>query len=78
MKKTYIILFILFCFSCEDDITNNTPTFQALVNGSNEWIAENYTVSIVIYTRTGSSKAALTDIRSYTRNCKEGDSLRQK
>ena len=46
MKKIYVILFILFCFSCEDDITNNTPTFQALVNGSNEWIAENYTVSI--------------------------------
>ena len=46
MKKLYIILLIFFSFSCEDDISNNTPTFQALVNGSNEWIAENYTVSI--------------------------------
>ena len=46
MKKLYIILLIFFSFSCEDDISNNTPAFQALVNGSNEWIAENYTVSI--------------------------------
>ena len=46
MKKIYIIIFILFCFSCEDDITNNTPAFQALVNGGNEWNAENYTLSI--------------------------------
>ena len=46
MKKIFIIILVLFSFSCEDDLTNNTPAFQALVNGSNEWIAENYSVSI--------------------------------
>ena len=46
MKKIFLILLIIFSFSCEDDLTNNTPAFQALVNGNNEWAAENYTVTI--------------------------------
>tara|TARA_B100001287_G_scaffold196769_1_gene166436 strand:+ start:50 stop:523 length:474 start_codon:yes stop_codon:yes gene_type:complete len=46
MKKIFIILLILILFSCEDNLTNNTPAFQALLNGNNEWIAENYTVTI--------------------------------
>tara|TARA_B100000900_G_C20222580_1_gene570488 strand:- start:119 stop:592 length:474 start_codon:yes stop_codon:yes gene_type:complete len=46
MKKIFIILLILISFSCEDNLTNNIPAFQALLNGNNEWIAENYTVTI--------------------------------
>ena len=46
MKKIYLILLVLFSFNCEDDITDNTPAFQALVNGNNQWIAENYTATI--------------------------------
>ena len=46
MKKLYIILLKFYTIRCKDYISNNTPAFQALVNGSNEWIAENYTVSI--------------------------------
>ena len=46
MKKIFLILSIIFSFSCEEDLTDNTPAFQALVNGNNEWTAENYTVTI--------------------------------
>ena len=46
MKKIFLIILVLFSFNCEDDISNNTPAFQALVNGNNQWIAENYSVTI--------------------------------
>ena len=46
MKKIFLIILLLFSFNCEDDISNNTPAFQALVNGNNQWIAENYSVTI--------------------------------
>ena len=46
MKKIFIALFLLLVFSCEDDLTNNTPVFQATVNGNNQWIAENFNANI--------------------------------
>ncbi len=46
MKKIFIALFLLLVFSCEDDLTNNTPVFQATVNGNNQWIADDFNATI--------------------------------
>ena len=46
MKKIFLIILVLFSFNCEDDISNNTPAFQALVNGNNQWIAEDFSATI--------------------------------
>jgi len=46
MKKILLISVILVLFNCEDNLTNNTPAFQAKVNGNNDWIAEDFTATI--------------------------------
>jgi len=46
MKKIFIALSLLLVFNCEDDLTNNTPVFQATVNGNNQWIADDFNVTI--------------------------------
>ncbi len=46
MKKTLLVLVVLLCFSCEDEISNNTPAFEAKVNGSFDWVADNYSATI--------------------------------
>jgi len=46
MKKIFIALSLLLVFSCEDDLTNNTPVFQATVNGNNQWIADDFNATI--------------------------------
>ena len=46
MKKIFIALSLLLVFGCEDDLTNNTPAFQATVNGNNLWIADDFNATI--------------------------------
>ena len=46
MKKIFIALSILLVFNCEDDLTNNTPVFQATVNANNQWIADDFIATI--------------------------------
>ncbi|MFL2593049.1 MAG: DUF6252 family protein [Flavobacteriaceae bacterium] len=46
MKKIFIVLSILLVFNCEDDLTNNTPVFQATVNANNQWIADDFIATI--------------------------------
>ena len=46
MKKIFIALSLLLVFSCEDDLTNNMPVFQATVNGNNQWIADDFNATI--------------------------------
>jgi len=46
MKKILLVFSVLLFFSCEEDLSNNTPAFQAKINGNNQWIAENYNVTI--------------------------------
>ena len=46
MKKIFIVLSLLLVFNCEDDLTNNTPVFQATVNGNNQWVADDFSVTI--------------------------------
>ena len=46
MKKIFIALSLLLVFNCEDNLTNNTPVFQATVNGNNQWIADDFNATI--------------------------------
>lgn len=46
MKKILLISVILVLFNCEDNLTNNSPAFQANVNGNYDWIAEDFTVTV--------------------------------
>ena len=46
MKKILIALSLLLVFNCEDDLSNKTPAFQALLNGNNDWVAENFNATI--------------------------------
>ena len=46
MKKLIIALSILTFFSCEDSLSDKIPAFEARVNGTTQWVAENYIASI--------------------------------
>ena len=46
MKNIIAIISLLFLFSCEDNLSSKTPTFEATVNGNNHWIANNYSAVI--------------------------------
>ena len=46
MKKLIIALSILTFFSCEDNLSDKIPAFEARVNGTTQWVAENYIASI--------------------------------
>jgi len=46
MKKLLLTIAILISFSCEDEISNKIPAFEARVNGSSDWVAETYSVTI--------------------------------
>ena len=46
MKKILFVFSVLLFFSCEEDLSNKTPAFQAKINGNSQWIAENYNVTI--------------------------------
>ena len=54
MKKTLIILMLLTLFNCKEDLSNNTPGFEARVQGFDEylrqgsnWIAQSYNATLL-------------------------------
>ena len=46
MKKIIFALLFIFFSSCSDDTSNNTPEFQALLNGDTEWITDDFNATI--------------------------------
>ena len=46
MKNIIALISLLFLFSCEDNLSSKTPTFEATVNGNNHWIADSYSAVI--------------------------------
>ena len=45
MKKFFFLLIIVIFSNCSEDLSNNTPGFEASVNGK-EWIAQSYNATI--------------------------------
>ena len=45
MKKIVLILMLVTLFNCTEDLSNNTPGFEASVDG-NEWVAQSYNATI--------------------------------
>tara|TARA_B100001173_G_C15985311_1_gene546467 strand:+ start:636 stop:1100 length:465 start_codon:yes stop_codon:yes gene_type:complete len=45
MKKTLLILMLVTLFNCKEDLSNNTPGFEASVDGK-EWVAQSYNATI--------------------------------
>ncbi len=46
MKKISLLLLVLFSYNCEDNLSDNIPAFQALVNGNNHWVADDFSATI--------------------------------
>ena len=45
MKKFFFLLIIVIFSNCSEDLSNNTPGFEASVNGK-DWIAQSYNATI--------------------------------
>ena len=45
MKNIVLILMLVTLFNCTDDLSNNTPGFEASVDGK-EWVAQSYNATI--------------------------------
>ena len=45
MKKFYLLVMLATFSNCSEDLSNNTPGFEALVNGK-DWIAQSYNATI--------------------------------
>lgn len=45
MKKFFFLLMIVIFSNCSEDLSNNTPGFEASVNGK-DWIAQSYNATI--------------------------------
>ena len=45
MKKIVLILMLATLFNCTEDLSNNTPGFEASVDGK-EWLAQSYNATI--------------------------------
>tara|TARA_B100001564_G_C20510063_1_gene610228 strand:+ start:445 stop:909 length:465 start_codon:yes stop_codon:yes gene_type:complete len=45
MKKIVFILMLVTLFNCTEDLSNNTPGFEASVDGK-EWVAQSYNATI--------------------------------
>lgn len=45
MKKIVFILMLVALFNCTEDLSNNTPGFEASVDGK-EWVAQSYNATI--------------------------------
>ena len=47
MKKLLLVLLInLIFFSCEDELSNKIPAFEATINGNFDWAADSYVATL--------------------------------
>ena len=46
MKKLLFISIVFIFFSCEDELSNKIPAFEATINGNFDWAADSYVATL--------------------------------